>query len=272
MVAPPQQRITVQTVRAYKQAGKRFAMLTAYDYLTAAAFDQAGVPLLLVGDTLGIFVQGHDTTLPVTMDAMMYHCEIVARAAKQALVVGDLPFGTYHTLEAGIQNASRLMKSARVQAVKVEGRQDELIQSLTQLGVPVMGHLGLTPQSVHQLGGNKVQARTIAAAEQLLQDALALERAGIFALVLEAVPTTVAQQVTAALTIPTIGIGAGPHCDGQVLVAADLLGLHDVHSPKFAKRYAHLQPQIATAAEQFIEEVDRGLYPNPDHSYDWTLK
>ena len=265
-------RITVPVIRSYKYADERFVMLTAYDYLTATAFDRAGVPILLVGDTLGIFVQGHDTTLAVTMDAMVYHCEIVARAARRSLVVGDLPFGTYNTLEAGIQNAGRLMKDAGVQAIKLEGRQDELIRNLTQLGIPVMGHLGLTPQSYHQLGGNKVQARTQVAAAQLIHDAIALENAGVFALVLEAVPTIAARDVTAAINIPTIGIGAGPHCDGQVLVSADLLGLHDGHSPKFVKRYADLQAQITSAAERFMAEVDGGVYPSPEQSYNWSLK
>ncbi|MEM1310712.1 MAG: 3-methyl-2-oxobutanoate hydroxymethyltransferase [Cyanobacteria bacterium P01_H01_bin.153] len=272
MTTVQQTRVTTQTIRRYKQAGQRFAVLTAYDFLTAAAFDQAGIPILLVGDTLGIFMQGHDTTLPVTLEAMAYHCEIVARAARRALVVGDLPFGSYHTVEAGTQNAAKLVKQAGVQAVKVEGRQDELIKHLTQLGIPVMGHLGLTPQAYHQLGGNKVQARTQAAAEQLRQDAIALAQAGVFALVLEAVPNVAAREVTAALSIPTIGIGAGPDCDGQVLVAADMLGLHDGHTPRFVKQYAHLQTQITTAAECFMEEVSQGNYPNAQHSYDWALK
>ncbi|MEM6837528.1 MAG: 3-methyl-2-oxobutanoate hydroxymethyltransferase [Cyanobacteria bacterium P01_C01_bin.120] len=272
MVMGQQARVTTQTVRGYKQTGRRFAALTAYDFLTATAFDRAGIPIILVGDTLGIFMQGHDMTLPVTVEAMSYHCEIVVRAVRQALVVGDLPFCSYHMVDAGIQNAAKLVKQAGVHAVKVEGCQSELIKRLTQIGIPVMGHLGLTPQSYHQLGGNKVQARTQAAAEKLRQDAIALEQAGIFALVLEAVPNIAAREVTAALSIPTIGIGAGPDCDGQVLVAADMLGLHDGPTPRFVKQYAHLQTEIMTAAERFMEEVSQGIYPDATHSYDWSLK
>ncbi|MBE7380183.1 MAG: 3-methyl-2-oxobutanoate hydroxymethyltransferase [Leptolyngbya sp. SIO1E4] len=265
-------RITIQDVWSYKARKERFAMLTAYDYPTAAALDKAGIPLLLVGDTLGIFVQGHDTTIPVTMNAMVYHCEIVVRATRRALVLGDLPFGSYHTIGEGIQNAGRLMKEAGVQAVKLEGRHDELVRHLTKVGIPVMGHLGLTPQAYHQLGGNKVQARTTAAAETLVQDALALESAGVFAMLLEAIPSVVAREVTAALKVPTIGIGAGPDCDGQVLVSADMLGLHTGHSPRFVKRYAQLEESITAAAGLFAEEVRSGIYPSADHSYNWALK
>ena len=265
-------RITIQDIWAYKARGERFAMLTAYDYPTAAAFDKAGIPLLLVGDTLGIFVQGHDTTIPVTMNAMMYHCEIVARATHHALVLGDLPFGSYASIEDGVWNAGKLVKEAGVQAVKLEGRHDGLIRRLTQIGIPVMGHLGLTPQTYHQLGGNKVQVRTKVAAETLIQDALALENAGIFALLLEAIPCAAARAVTAALRIPTIGIGAGPDCDGQVLVSTEMLGLGNGYSPKFVKQYANLEADITTAADLFAEEVRKGLYPDANHSYDWALK
>ncbi|ESA33184.1 3-methyl-2-oxobutanoate hydroxymethyltransferase [Leptolyngbya sp. Heron Island J] len=265
-------RITIQDLSAYKSRGERFAMLTAYDYLTATIFDKAGIPLILVGDTLGIFVQGHDTTLPVTMDAMIYHCEIVVRAVSHALVIGDLPFGSYDTPEEGICNAGRLLKETGVQAVKLEGRHDALIQCLTQNGIPVIGHLGLTPQSYHQLSGNKVQARTKTAVEMLIQDALALENAGVFALLLEAIPSAAAKAVTEALKIPTIGIGAGPDCDGQVLVSTDMLGLHSEQTPRFVKQYAQLHPLIATAAERFAAEVRAGVYPGTDYAYNWTLK
>ncbi|MEO0532507.1 MAG: 3-methyl-2-oxobutanoate hydroxymethyltransferase [Cyanobacteria bacterium P01_A01_bin.123] len=265
-------RITIQDLWSYKARGERFAMLTAYDYPTAAALDQAGIPLLLVGDTLGIFVQGHNTTISVTMNAMVYHCEIVARAARHALVIGDLPFGSYDGVEAGIRNAGRLVQEAGVQAVKLEGRHEALIKQLTQIGIPVMGHLGLTPQSYHQLGGNKVQARTRAAVDALIQDALALEDAGIFALLIEAIPSTAAREVTAALKIPTVGIGAGPDCDAQVLVSTEMLGLHGDRSPRFVKRYAALRCDIAAAAERFSEEVRSGVYPSSDHAYNWTLQ
>lgn len=265
-------RVTVQTIKSYKAQSTRFAVLTAYDYPTAAALDKAGIPVLLVGDTVGIFVQGHDTTIPVTMNAMVYHCEIVVRAAQRALVVGDLPFGAYDTIEEGVQNAGRLVKEAGVQAVKLEGRHDKLIRQLTQMGIPAMGHLGLTPQAYHQLGGNKVQARTRAAAEMLIQDALALEAAGAFAIVLEAIPSVAAQEVTAALSIPTIGIGAGPDCDGQVLVSTEMLGLHSGRSPRFVKQYAQLEATITAAAERFAKEVQQGNYPSASHAYNWTLK
>ena len=247
-------------------------MLTAYDYPTAAAFDGAGIPVLLVGDTLGIFVQGHDTTIPVTLDAMLYHCEIVARAVHNALVVGDMPFGCYATIRDGVYTAGRLMKESGVHAVKLEGPKCDLVERLTGIGIPVMGHLGLTPQSYFQLGGNKVQARTESDSEALLENALALERAGIFALVLEAVPSTAAKRVTEALKVPTIGIGAGPYCDGQVLVSSEMLGLSEGDSPKFAKRYAQLRSTIAAAASEFAEEVRQGAYPDSAHSYNWKLK
>lgn len=265
-------RVTIQELSAYKQRGERFAMLTAYDYSTASALDDAGIPILLVGDTLGIFVQGHATTIPVTMDAMVYHCEIVTRAVHNTLVIGDMPFGSYNTTEEGIHNAGRLMKKGGVHAVKLEGPKYELVARLTEIGIPVMGHLGLTPQSYFQLGGNKVQTRTETAAKMLVESALELERAGTFALVLEAVPNTAAKQVTAALKVPTIGIGAGPHCDGQVLVSSEMLGLTEGDSPKFAKRYAELRNTIVAAARAFGAEVRQGKYPDAAHSYDWKLK
>lgn len=265
-------RFTIKDLHSYKSRRERFAMLTAYDYLTATILDQAEIPLILVGDSLGISFQGHDTTLPVTMNEMVYHCEIVARVVHHALVIGDLPFNSYNTLEKGIRNAGRLIEESGVQAVKLEGRHDELIRYLTQIGIPVMGHLGLTPQSYHQLGGNKVQARTQAAVEALIQDALALESAGVFALVLEAIPSVAAKKVTAALKIPTIGIGAGSDCDGQVLVITDMLGLHEGKLPKFVKQYAQLHNHITVAAKQFAQEVREGAYPSTDYSYNWTLK
>lgn len=265
-------RVTIQELSAYKQRGERFGMLTAYDYSTASAFDDAGIPILLVGDTLGIFVQGHATTIPVTMDAMVYHCEIITRAVRNALVIGDMPFGSYNTTEEGIHNAGRLMKRGGVHAVKLEGPKYELVARLTEIGIPVMGHLGLTPQSYFQLGGNKVQARTEAGAKMLIESALKLESAGIFALVLEAIPNIAAKHVTAALKVPTIGIGAGPHCDGQVLVSSEMLGLTEGDSPKFAKRYAELRNTIVEAARAFGAEVRQGKYPDAAHSYDWKLK
>jgi 3-methyl-2-oxobutanoate hydroxymethyltransferase len=265
--------VSVLDIRGFKEKGARFAMLTAYDFPTAQALDEAGLPILLVGDTLGIFVSGHPTTLPVTMDVMVYHCQAVTRAVRNALVVGDLPFGAYQTsLEEGMRNAVRLVKEGGVGAVKMEGPWVSLVERLTASGVPVMGHLGLTPQSYHQLGGNKVQARTEIAAERLLDDAHRLEAAGVFAIVLEGVPSEAGRRVTEALGVPTIGIGAGPHCDGQVLVSTEMLGLSTGPRPRFAKTYASLREEVIQAAKTFADEVSRGEYPDPAHSYDWALR
>ncbi|MDE3076922.1 MAG: 3-methyl-2-oxobutanoate hydroxymethyltransferase [Chloroflexota bacterium] len=264
--------MNINDIRSYKERGERFAMLTAYDYAMASALDAAGIPLLLVGDTLGIFVQGHCTTLPVTLDDIIYHCRLVVRGARNALVVGDMPFGSYATLDDGIHNAIRVMKEGGAQAVKIEGAKFDLVERLTELGIPVMGHLGLTPQSYHQLGGNKVQARTSEAVDGLVRDARSLERAGAFSVVLEAIPTAAAQLVTAALHIPTIGIGAGPQCDAQVLVSSEMLGLSDGPSPRFAKRYAELRQIISAAARSFADEVSGGSYPDEAHSYNWALR
>jgi 3-methyl-2-oxobutanoate hydroxymethyltransferase len=265
--------VSVLEVRGYKEQGTRFAMLTAYDFPTAQALDEAGLPILLVGDTLGIFVSGHATTLPVTMDVMVHHCQAVARGVRNALVVGDLPFGAYQaSLEDGVRNAIRLVKEGGVGAVKMEGPWFALVERLTASGVPVMGHLGLTPQSYHQLGGNKVQARSELAVERLLDDARRLEAAGAFAIVLEGVPSEAGRRVTEALGIPTIGIGAGPHCDGQVLVSTEMLGLSAGPRPRFAKTYASLREEVIRAARAFADEVSRGEYPDPEHSYDWALR
>jgi 3-methyl-2-oxobutanoate hydroxymethyltransferase len=263
---------SITDLRGFKERGERFAMLTAYDHATASALDSAGIPVLLVGDTLGIFVQGHDTTLPVTLEAVIYHTELVSRGAANALVVGDMPFGTYNTPEEAMHSAVRLMKEGGAHAVKLEGPRFDVVEKLVMLGIPVMGHLGLTPQSFHQLGGNKVQARTEDAVDRLVRESRCLEEAGAFAIVLEAVPNAAAERVTAALSIPTIGIGAGPHCDGQVLVSSEMLGLTDGATPKFAKRYAQLRETIATAARSFADEVGRGTYPDAQHSYNWAIK
>jgi 3-methyl-2-oxobutanoate hydroxymethyltransferase len=265
--------LSVLDVRAFKERGTRFAMLTAYDVLTAQALDEAGIPVLLVGDTLGIFVMGRATTIPVSLDAMVHHCQAVVRGAREALVVGDLPFGSYQvSLEEGMRSAVRLLKEGGVGAVKMEGPWFELAERLTASGIPVMGHLGLTPQSFHQLGGNKVQARTEAAAERLIAEARRLEDAGAFALVLEAVPSEAARRVTEGIGIPTIGIGAGPHCDGQVLVSSEMLGLSAGPRPRFAKTYANLREEVVRAARGFAGEVADGTYPGAAHSYDWSLR
>jgi 3-methyl-2-oxobutanoate hydroxymethyltransferase len=264
---------TVLDLRRFKDEGQRFVMLTCYDYQCAQIFDEVGIPLIFIGDTLGIFVLGYDTTIPVTMEAMVHHCQAVSRGVRNGLVVGDLPFGSYEVSVAqGVENAVRLVKEGGVAVVKLEGPEIELIEALSTKGIPVMGHLGLTPQSFHATGGNKVQARTEAAVARLLEDARRVEAAGACALVLEAVPTEAAKRVTEALSIPTIGIGAGPHCDGQVLVSTEMLGLNAGHQPRFAKRYADLRGQISLAARTFAEEVAKGEYPDHEHSYDWAIR
>jgi 3-methyl-2-oxobutanoate hydroxymethyltransferase len=260
--------VTVRDLRAWKSEGRRFAMLTAYDYPTARILDEAGIPVLLVGDTLAEVVLGHDTTLPVTMEEMLHHCRAVTRGAGNALVVGDMPFLSYQaSLEEAIRNAGRYLKEAGAHAVKFEGPMPELAEALSSRGIPVMGHLGLTPQSVHAMGGYRVQGRTDDAALKLLNHAAELEQAGAFALVLEGVPMQLAAEITDKLSIPTIGIGAGPHCDGQVLVINDLLGLSDRTPPKFVKRYANVRERILEAATAFRDEVEAGEFPDAEHSY-----
>ncbi|HUG88093.1 MAG TPA: 3-methyl-2-oxobutanoate hydroxymethyltransferase [Actinomycetota bacterium] len=244
-------------------------MLTAYDYPTARILDEAGIPVILVGDSLANVVLGHPTTLPVTMEEMLHHTRAVARGAPSALVVGDLPFLSYQASdEEAVRNAGRFLKEAGAHAVKLEGGRPELIERVVSAGIPVMGHLGLTPQSVHAMGGYRVQARTEETAERLLADALQLEKAGAFSLVLEGVPSAVAGRVTGSLAVPTIGIGAGPLCDGQVLVLHDLLGLSFGKPAKFVKRYADLRGEIERAVTSFREEVEGGAYPGPEHSYE----
>ncbi|HEX6262563.1 MAG TPA: 3-methyl-2-oxobutanoate hydroxymethyltransferase [Actinomycetota bacterium] len=244
-------------------------MLTAYDYPTARILDEAGIPVLLVGDSLANVVLGHPTTLPVTMEEMLHHTRAVARGATSALVVGDLPFLSYQAShEEAIRNAGRFLKEADAHAVKLEGAHPELIERMVSAGIPVMGHLGLTPQSVHAMGGYRVQARTEEAAERLLADAAQIEKAGVFSIVLEGVPSSVAKRATESLAVPTIGIGAGPHCDGQVLVLHDLLGLTFGKPAKFVKRYADLGGAISQAVSAFKGEVEGGAYPGPEHSYD----
>ena len=262
--------ITVRDIRAFKERKERFAMLTCYDALSARLLDEAGIPLLLVGDTLAMVVLGHDSTLPVTVDEMLHHTRAVRRGAKDAFVVGDMPFMSYQgSLDEGIHNAGRFLKEAGANCVKLEGggRVLELVSRLTDAGIPVMGHLGLTPQSVHQFGGYRVQGRTDEQAHQLVKDAKSLEAAGAFSVVLEAVPSDVAKEVTASLEIPTIGIGAGPHCDGQVLVFHDFLGITPGKLPRFVKRYANLGDDIRAAAQAYASEVAEGIYPAPEHSY-----
>jgi 3-methyl-2-oxobutanoate hydroxymethyltransferase len=261
---------SIHDLKAFKRRGERFAMLTAYDATTAAILDQAGVPILLVGDSLGMVVLGYDSTVPVTMDEMIHHTKAVRRGAPNALVVADMPFGSYQIdLSAAKANAARLLKETGASAVKIEGgeRVTALVSDLVEMGVPVMGHLGLTPQSVNQFGGFKVQGRTEEAADRIVADTQALEAAGAFSVVLECVPTDVGRRATAAVDIPTIGIGAGDATDGQVLVIQDMLGLTDGPLPRFVKAYADGRSMIRDAVKAFQAEVASGEYPGPEHRY-----
>ncbi|HYL83843.1 MAG TPA: 3-methyl-2-oxobutanoate hydroxymethyltransferase [Candidatus Angelobacter sp.] len=249
---------------------QKITCLTAYDYPTARLLDEAGVDVILVGDSLGMVVLGHESTLAVTLEDMLHHTRAVRRGTRRALVVADMPFGSYHTDTAeSLRNAVRFVKEAGAEAVKVEGgeRRLELIARLTEAEIPVMGHVGLTPQSLNALGGYRVQGKTPDAAQQLLRDARAVEAAGAFAVVLEAVPRELAAQITRELRIPTIGIGAGPDCDGQVLVLHDLVGLTFTPLPKFARRYANVGGLIAQAAREYCEDVRAGMFPTDAESY-----
>lgn len=263
-------KITVPALRAMKERGERIAMLTAYDATFARLLDEAGIDILLVGDSAGMVVAGHANTLPVTMDETVYHCRAVARGAQRAQVVGDMPFMSYQaSVEDGLRNAGRLVKEGGAEAVKLEGGADyaELARRLVRIGIPVMGHIGLTPQSVHAMGGFKVQGRDASGAQRLLDDARVLEEAGCYALVLEGIPRDLARRITESVTIPTIGIGAGPECDGQVLVVYDMLGMNDAFRPKFVKRYDQLGVRIRTATKSYIDEVKDGLFPTEEHSF-----
>lgn len=266
---PDPRPVSIRDVVAFKERGERFAMLTAYDYPSAQILDEAGVPVLLVGDSVGDNVLGYPSTVPVTMADMVHHTRAVTRGARHALVVADLPFMSYQVaVEDGLRNAGRLLQEAGAGAVKLEGgaRVVDLVARLVAIGIPVMGHLGLTPQSVHQMG-HRVQGRDAAAADALAADALALTEAGVFAIVLEAVPAELARRVTGAVAVPTIGIGAGPHTDAQVMVLHDLLGLSTGHRPRFVKPYADLRATIADAVKSYRAEVAAGDYPGPEHTY-----
>jgi 3-methyl-2-oxobutanoate hydroxymethyltransferase len=259
-----QPKVRIPDLSRKKQRGEKIAMLTAYDATMARIFDAAGVDILLVGDSLGTVILGEDTTLQVTLDAMVHHTRAVTRGATRALVVADMPFLTYQvsTSEA-VRNAGRLLQEGGAAAVKLEGGRPMLdtVSRLTSVGIPVMGHLGLQPQSVHQTGGYVKQATEDGSADALLADAIALEDAGAFAILLESIPADVARRVTAHLEVPTIGIGAGPECDGQVLVSYDMLGLFDGAVPSFVKQYARLSEEISAATREYVEEVRSGRYP-----------
>ncbi len=262
-------RITIRSRAARKRRAERFSMLTAYEFSFARIFDEAGIDVLLVGDSLGNVVQGLENTLPVTLDEAIYHTRLVARAARRALVVGDMPFGSYQVSpEDALRNAIRFVKEGGAHAVKLEGGPDvaPTVERIAAAEIPVMGHVGLTPQAVHRMGGYRVQGRSEAGAERVLEAALAVEAAGAFAVVLEGIPAPLADEITRALRIPTIGIGAGPGCDGQVLVMHDQLGLSD-WTPSFVKQYANLGSLASQAARRFAEEVDTGKFPAEEHSY-----
>ena len=263
-------KVTIHTLRQMKERGEKIAMLTAYDATFARLLDDGGADVLLVGDSLGMVVQGHDTTLPVTLDEMAYHCRAVVRGTKRAHVVGDMPFMTYQSSVAeGMANAGRLIKEGGCHSVKLEGGavHAELVSKLVAAGIPVMGHIGLTPQSYHQLGGFKVQGREQGGREKLVADALALEAAGVYAIVLEAIPADIAREITEQLSIPTIGIGAGTACDGQVLVSYDMLGMDETFKPRFVRRFATLGATIKEAVGQYVNEVRASTFPSDAESF-----
>ncbi len=261
--------MTILDVQQHKRERKKLVVITAYDALFAGIVEQAGIRVILVGDSLGVVVQGRANTLSVTMDDMLYHTKLVAGAAPRALVISDMPFMSYQvSTEDAVRNAGRLIQAGAA-AVKLEGGavMVDRVKAITSLGIPVVGHLGMTPQSVHALGGYKVQGKVEDQVAKLLDDARALEAAGAFALVLEAIPAELARRVTQALSISTIGIGAGPHCDGQVLVLYDLLGLFDTFVPKFVKTYAHLKTDAIQALSRYKDEVEQGRFPSDSESY-----
>ena len=263
-------RVTIIDIKEMKQRKEKIPMLTAYDYVTAKMVDEAGVPLILVGDSLGMVMLGYESTIPVTMEEMIHHTKAVARGAEKALVIGDMPFMSYHiSVSDALHNAARFIQEGGAQAVKLEGGEvvAEQVRRLVECGIPVMGHIGLTPQSMHQLGGFKVQGKAVEAAKKLLNDARILEEAGAFAIVLECTPAPLSKLITQKLNIPTIGIGAGPDCDGQVQVISDILGLYTEFVPKHAKQYAKLAGEIKTAVSSYISEVKSLSFPTMEHSY-----
>jgi len=263
-------RVTITEIKEMKQRKEKIPMLTAYDYVTAKMVDEAGVPLILVGDSLGMVMLGYESTIPVTIEEMIHHTKAVVRGAKKALIIGDMPFMTYHvSVSDALYNAARFIQEGAAQAVKLEGGEvvAEKVRRLVDCGIPVMGHIGLTPQSMHQLGGFKVRGKAVEEAQKLLNDARVLEEAGAFAIVLECTPAPLSKLITERLTIPTIGIGAGPDCDGQVQVISDILGLYTDFVPKHAKQYARLAGEIKTAVSSYISEVKSLSFPTAKQSY-----
>ena len=263
-------RVSITQIREMKQKGEKIAMLTAYDYATAKLIEGAGIPLILVGDSLGMVVLGYESTIPVTMDEMIHHTKAVVRGTTQALIVGDMPFMTYQvSVDDALRNAARFIQEGGAQTVKLEGGENmaETVKRIVSSGIPVMGHIGLTPQSIHQLGGFKVMGKTPEAAVRLINDAKALDEAGVFAIVLECVPEPLSKLITEKVSVPTIGIGAGKYCDGQVQVISDLLGLYTDFVPKHAKQYARLFEIIKSATADYIAEVQAGAFPTEKQSY-----
>ena len=267
------QKVTIPSLKEMKEQGKKIRMVTAYDYPTGILVDKTDIELILVGDSLGMVVLGYDGTVPVTMEEMLHHCKATVRGAKNTLIVGDLPFGSYNmSISDAVYNATRMMKEGGADCIKLEGGLTvvETVRAIVNGGIPVMAHIGLTPQTASALGGFKVQGKDTAAAERMIDEALKLEEAGAFAIVLEAIPAPLAEIITKKLTIPTIGIGAGVHCDGQVLVTHDLIGLFDRFVPKFVKQYANVSQDIVAAFNAYAEEVATGKFPGPEHSF--TMK
>jgi 3-methyl-2-oxobutanoate hydroxymethyltransferase len=263
-------RKTTADIKKMKAQGEKITVLTAYDYAISSVLDECGIDMILVGDSLGMVVLGYDTTLPVTMEDMLHHTKAVSRAAKNSLIIADMPFMSYQiSPQVALTNAGRFLQEADAQAVKLEGgrEQAETVQKIVAAGIPVMAHLGLTPQSIHQIGGFKVQGKKEDSAQRIIEDAKILEEAGAFSLVLECIPEKLADEITNSLTIPTIGIGAGVNCDGQVLVINDMLGLYDRFTPKHVKKYANLSSDIKKAVKTYIVEVKNSSFPDSDHSF-----
>ncbi len=263
-------KVTTQDFSRKKSDGRKITMLTAYDYPFARIVDEAGIDAILVGDSLGMVVQGLENTLPVTMDEMIYHTKLVSRAAKNAMVIGDMPFMSYQAgIDDSVMNAGRFLKEAGASAVKLEGGPEiaDKIRALTRSNIPVMAHIGLTPQSIHRMGGYKVQGKTEESAQKLVEDALIIEDSGAFSLLLEAIPMDLAKEIAEKLSIPVIGIGAGPYCDGQVLVLHDVIGMFDRFVPKFVKRYANLKEEALNAIRTYREEIEKGIFPGEDQSF-----
>ena len=263
-------RISINKIREMKQNGEKITMLTAYDYVTAKLVEEAGIPMILVGDSLGMVVLGYESTIPVTIEEMLHHTKAVVRGTSKALIVGDMPFMTYHlSTEQALQNAARFIQEAGTQAVKLEGGVTvaDKVKRIVDCGIPVMGHIGLTPQSINQIGGYKIQGKTPEVAARMLDDAKALEQAGAFAVVLETVPTALATLITEKISIPTIGIGAGVGCDGQVQIINDIMGSYTGYIPKHAKQYAKLVDIMSNAISQYHEEVTTGQFPTDENSF-----